>query len=199
MLDFKRDDTIKDNYIEEINNVIKKYEKTYYIGIGSLTNLSNYLKNCKIIPSIELVQMGGSANRREHNFNLDYNATKYVFSQDIKITLITSEITNNEKILITSSSPLYNIIQNSDSEVIKLLFLNIINFDVPFFLHDPLTLSYIINDDFLIFQPAKLSFLNSGEIMYNKCFESNIKISISAKYNQFIDYVYQIFNSLSFK
>ncbi len=197
---FKEDNTIGRNYIEEIRNVFEKNDKTYYLSIGALTNLSNFLKSTETLPNTEVVQMGGSEKRREHNFNLDLDAAQYVMSQDIKVTLITKEITNNSEILIGKPAPLYKLIQESNSEIFKLLFQNIIEFDFPFFLHDPLTLSYLIDERFLYFQHVKIN-LSEGinPFTCEPSKTSNIKISTKAHYKEFRDFVYEQFESINRK
>ena len=185
------DESIGTNYIEHITNILKKDEHTYYLCIGALTNVAHLLQNTTSPKDFHLVQMGGSEHRREHNFSLDLRAAQYVFSQDIRCTLIPSELTNNPQIMMSHpESPLVQRIERSTKPEFQLLLSNILNFGVPFFLHDPLASMAIIQEDIFRFEPVKVLFSeDNNRNTYQKSEKSKVRVAVEADYELFLEFV----------
>ena len=197
------DDPININTNEEIQKVLTNNEYTYYLSIGGLSNLAKYLESYPYQGNFELIQMGGSESRTETNFSWDVDAAIYVFSQEIKTTLITSEITNNKKLSINIQTPLYSKVKESKYELFQLLYKNMVKYGLTkekyrsFNLHDPLAATAIINDRFLSYKKGKVEFIldELGTYQRNKydfCEKGNVNISIDAKYDEFLEYVVQL-------
>jgi inosine-uridine nucleoside N-ribohydrolase len=186
----------KRDYSNQINEVLNRNNHTYYLCLGALTNIAEYLKNYDLNPNLTLIQMGGSERREEHNFSMDYESARYVFSQEIDAKLVTSEITNNREILITSETKLHELIRNSNLDMLQLLYKNIHRFKSPFYLHDPLTSTAVINDAFLEYKPGEVRFYDNHINKYEFNKEGKVQIAVGADYSNFMKYVCKQFQNI---
>ena len=92
-------DYIQNGYDENndaVNKIIEvalKNDKTYILGIGSITNIALAIKKePKIIDRIEIIWLGGNEmeykDNLEYNFKQDIEAVKIVFDSTVKMTIL---------------------------------------------------------------------------------------------------------------
>lgn len=182
-----------DSYLDSINTVIKNNDEVFYVCLSSLSNFNEYIQKFGNTPKLKLIQMGGNENRCEYNFLQDYDSAINIFNnRNLKKTLITSEITNNENIAITQNSGLYKLINSKKGKEYKLLkenmdtFFSLVN---KFYLHDPLTLSWIINPEHFEMRKGVITFIKNNSLYINKYnFNNNgdCNISINTNYKEFL-------------
>ncbi len=175
----------KHAYLDAIKGVVEGNKHVYYLGIGPMTTLANYLRVHNNHDKLTLVQMGGSNERSEFNFSGDIGATKYVFGSNIESFLVTSMITNNEE--NHASREFYESVKNSPLLLHKLLFSNIQRMR-NFYLHDPLTVATIIDEKIVDFQPMKMLF-TEGKQVFEPVKESNLRVSTNADYSKIVQMV----------
>ncbi len=177
------------NYINKMKQLLNK-NHIYYVNLSSLTNLSHFIDFAGVPDNMSLIQMGGSSFKKEHNFNLDFKSAHHVLSSGIKIKLITSEITNQQSLLIDNFSPFYQSLTNNP--IHSLIKDNIdyflSNIYPAFMLHDPLTISTILNPAFIAFKKGNVNF-NNGFNSYELNPKSSIELSVNADYDSFMKYV----------
>lgn len=81
---------------EAVNKIIEvalKYDKTYILGIGAITNIALAIKKePRIIDKIEVIWLGGNEigykDNLEYNFKQDIEAVKIVFNSKVKMTIL---------------------------------------------------------------------------------------------------------------
>lgn len=191
------------DYIGAIKSVIEEVGNIYFVGISSLTNLSNYIRTYpNDVNKIILYQMGGSERKYEYNFNLDAMAAENVLHSGMECYIVTSEITNNPAISVGMSSRLYSLFllhKKKGAKEFELLLENIENFP-RFNLHDPLTISTLMNKDFVKFEKYDVKFKweelghRAAINQYIRNQNSRISISTSCDYAKFMEWIEDIFS-----
>ena len=83
----------KNDAVNKIIEIALKNNKTYILGIGSITNIALAIKKePKIINKIEIIWLGGNElgykDNLEYNFRQDVEAVKIVFESKVKLTIL---------------------------------------------------------------------------------------------------------------
>jgi inosine-uridine nucleoside N-ribohydrolase len=186
-----------DNYLDAINTVIENNDEVYYLGLSCLSTFDEYIQKFGVSSNLKLVQMGGNETRYEYNFSQDMDSAIRVFNnRELEKILITSEITNNDEIKIKPNSELIKIINSKKGKEYDLLKKNIeifISLVGSFNLHDPLTLSYVFDNNFLDMKKGFVNFVEKEKFYINK-YDFNINgdtnISIDTNYSDFLKFLY---------
>lgn len=169
------DYSINTNYKKTIDNILEDNKQVHYLNIGPLTNLSEYLKeNPESAKKFNLVLMGCrfKKDRGEHNIKEDLPSARHVFSvKDLKKTVIPSDVTNNNAILVDSNSNIYK--RSLNSEFLKKVVVENMDFMPRFFLHDVVAELYLINESF--FKTVK------ADIRINEDCTSDYKLNPKSK------------------
>lgn len=162
----------KTSYLSAIKKVILRNSKTYYVCIGPQTNLAQFLRYApELALKLEIVMMAGTVNyrkkgRAEHNIRYDVGSAREVFYSDADKRYVLSDTTFNPALQVDEHHSIYKRLLDSDSPAKKILLKNFQNFFRRFypstFMHDPLTLSYVINQEFLTFNQRKLELGTDG-------------------------------------
>lgn len=207
------DPTIPVDYIDQIHNVIRKFESVEYVGLGSLTDLADYITFYGISPKMTLTQMGSSTYRREFNFGMNLNAAiKVITNPNMKIRLVASEITGVEQLSVHGYSDLFHKFHSHKEEPVYQLLLDNIeryyslfhNEQASFNLHDPLTFATLLSDRYVTFEPHRVQFeevsadgdIDGGPIAYcifTKDEKSLLQYSIKADYQAFMEFILRCF------
>lgn len=181
-------------FTKEIGDIVKNNKITEYLCIGPQSNLSKFLEEYpELANKINITIMGCRFNdlgRAEHNIKYDIPAAKKVLAFPIDKKYITSDVTNNDSLCITSKSATYERMSSSKwvgREIVKS------NFDEFFkklhpctFMHDPLTASTLVDDKIIKFETQKIVIDDLG---FCRKDESGISasISVSADYSRFMN------------
>lgn len=83
----------KNDAVNKIIEIALKNNKTYILGIGSITNIALAIKKePKIVNKIEIIWLGGNElgyeDNLEYNFRQDVEAVKIVFESKVKLTIL---------------------------------------------------------------------------------------------------------------
>lgn len=184
------------NYLSAIKKVVKNNEKTYYVCISPQSNLAEFLNYApELIPKLNVIIMGGSIQRKrndvEHNVRYDVDAARKVFNSNLSMRWVLSDITHNSAIQFNAHHPIYKRLQESEWPAKELLIKNCQNFFrklyPTIFMHDPLTLSYIIDPRFLNFEEHTLIMSEDGTMQLSEKGKKLI-ISASANYEEFMNF-----------
>lgn len=185
---------VNNNFLEEIKKVVEMNDVTHYVCIGPQSNISAFIKKYpELKGKIEILFMGGAINYRipncaEHNVKYDIKSAIEVFHSDWNKKYVLSDITFNEAIKVNQESQFFEELKNSDKphlnyiiESMKLLFNKL---EPKTYMHDPITLSYLINNQIIDFENKKISINGNGVMRIDPDGEETI-ISKSANYELF--------------
>lgn len=183
-----------DNFVQAIKDVVENNDKVYYVCLSTFTNLAKFLSSfISFTNKIEVVSMAGSKENvePEHNLRLDVNSARKVIDLGAIINLVTADITRNKQIELHPNSNIIQQLKNSKEglhkciyQLTKLWFKN----KVPTtYMHDPLTLSYLIHNKFLSFKKEKITFTDNG--YYTTGNGSEIRLCVSADYQGFMEFL----------
>ena len=188
----------KGNVLSTIKNIVENNSRTYYVCIGPQTNLTTFLECVPELKSkMDVVIMGGAINYRrkgmvEHNVRQDVRAARKVFNSDINMRWVLSDTTYKAELRIDRSHEIYKRMVRSNMRVAKLLLKNCQNFFRKVYpetyMHDPLTLSCIINPKFVRFGRKRLGMDEKG-IMHLCEDGKELLVSTDADYEKFMEFL----------
>jgi pyrimidine-specific ribonucleoside hydrolase len=134
----------------------------WYACIGPQSNLDLLLTRFPdITPNIKVLIMGGAfSGRSEHNIRYDEKAAERILASPVEKFYVPLEITTNEALKLNEHHLFYRALKSKGwQSLVKK------NFDLFFeklypesSLHDPFTLSYLIDPDILEFRKVGLEF-----------------------------------------
>jgi len=177
-------------------------QNTTLVAIGPLTNLAHALKHKSFHPR-EILFMGGIYNHAlypglvDHNINCDIGAACSIIESGHPLRLVTYDITmqtqfNRDDIRRVEScqTPFTSLL----SKLMTIWLDQIKKDDTP--LHDPLTISALLDKNFIEFKPARASIEVNGytnfELLSEKnTQETNILVSTHVEENQFKDWFFE--------
>ena len=188
----------KPNYLQAMKNLVQKNTKTYYVCISPQTNLAKFLEYAPELTSkLKILIMGGAINYRkkgiaQHNIRYDIKSAIKVFNSNAAKMYVLDDITFNPALKLDENHEIYKNIKNSNSPIKNLLLGNLQNFFKKLyptcFMHDPLTLSYLIKPGFLKFKRRKIELSSKGVMKFAKTGKLTT-ISISANYEDFMNFL----------
>ncbi|MCA9352023.1 nucleoside hydrolase [Patescibacteria group bacterium] len=185
---------VNTNFLEEIKKVIQKNDLTYYVCIGPQSNLAAFIKeNPELKNKVKILFMGGAIHYRipdspEHNIKYDVQSAIDVFHSDWDKKYVLSDVTFREEIKVTTESIFYKELSNLNKP-----HLNFIIESMKYFfnqvtpetcMHDPITLSYLIDNEILSFEKQKLNMDERGVMQINEDGHETL-VSKSANYDLF--------------
>ncbi len=186
---------VNNNFLEEIKKVIEKNELTHYVCIGPQSNLAAFIKKYPELKSkITILFMGGAINYRvpnspEHNVKYDVQSAIDVFHSDWNKKYVLSDVTFKEEIKIDKKSKMFKELEELDKphlnfiiESMNLLFKKV---TPETYMHDPITLSYLIDNQIINFERQKLKMSKRGIMQISPNGQETI-VSTSANYEAFL-------------
>ena len=188
----------------EIRKIIKNNKITYYICLGCQSNISKFINNNNDLrDKVKIIIMGGSLKRNKnysgHNIRCDIESAVNVFNSNWSKKYILGDITHNIKISINRKHKFVSrLLESKNIYLIFIaksinLFLNKYGY-THFWLHDPLTVSSLIDDRIIQFTSRKLSINEKGVISISSK-GINTLVSDSADYKLF----WKVFMERTFK
>lgn len=185
---------VQTNFVEQIKEVVEKNDLTYYVCIGPQSNLAKFIQtHPELQNKVEILIMGGAINYRhetlaEHNIRYDVEAAITVFNSNWKKKYVISDITFTEKIKIAEDTEFYKKLVALNNSFSKFLIESMQCFFKALFpatmMHDPLTLSCLINEHLIKFETKKLSMDEKGIMKLNEE-GKDIVVSTYADYEKF--------------
>lgn len=195
---------VNSKFLEAMKCVIEKNKITYYVCIGPQSNLSLFIKKYpKLKDKVKIIFMGGAINYRipncaEHNIKYDAKSAVDVFYSDWDKKYIISDTTFKQEIRVDEKSTFFLELKKMNKpcfdyivESIMCLFKKL---TPETYMHDPLTLSCLIDENIINFETKKISINNKG-IMRTSSAGRNTLVSTSADYDLF----WRIFRKRIFK
>lgn len=189
-----------EDFLQKIKEVISRNKYTYYVCISPQTNLAAFLDYAPgLISKFEVIIMGGAINYRkknvaEHNIRQDSASAIKVFHSDIPKKYVLSDITFNKELEINEGHPIYRKIENSESPIKDVLIKSFQNFFHKLYpscyMHDPLTLSYLIKPKFLSFEQNKIEINSKGIMQFSESGKLTT-VSKNADYQGFMKFLSQ--------
>jgi len=193
--DFKTD--LSKDFLKKIKRTIEKNEITYYVCIGPQSNLLKFIEKFpKLNKKVEILIMGGAINYRhkkkaEHNIRLDVDSAKKVFNSNWNKKYVLSDVTFKKEISIDKNSSIYLELKNLNKPSLKILLDSMNSFFEKRYpstiMHDPLTLSYLIDEKIIKFENKKIK-MNEKGIMTLSPKGKETSVSKSANYELFWKY-----------
>ena len=171
------DDLVKsckeEDYLSRIREVVERNEKTHYVCISPQTNLAEFLKSSPfpLRKKVEVLMMGGAINYRhpdkaEHNIRYDVESACDVFFNIVKKKYVLSDTTFRKEIEIHEEHPIYKRIENSPIKNLAIKSMqNFFDSCYPSTLmHDPLTLSCLIDPNLVSFEKKRMTMDEDGRM-----------------------------------
>jgi len=184
----------EDNSLKIMADIISKSSLTYYACIGPQSNLARLITVYPELKNkIKIIIMGGRINHQfirktEHNIRYDVKAAKIVFESSWNKKYILSDITRNNNLRITEKSSFYQEVAKSKKLHIRLIKESIDcwfkNMYPESYMHDPLTLLSVFNDEVVTFKKEHILLQDDGKMLLDKMGKSTI-ISSAANYDLF--------------
>jgi pyrimidine-specific ribonucleoside hydrolase len=191
-------------YISKIRRFVERNDETFYVCIGPQTNLANFLEAAPDLhEKLVLVMMGGAVDYRrgemaEHNIRYDIPAARKVFNALIPKHYVISDTTFNDKLIVDKHHNIYKRIAEK-SPLLQKSFDAFFDYCYPeSMMHDPLTLSTIIDPSFVQFERVKLHMDETGILRKNQT-DTYTKVSSSARYEEFMLFLEKRIESLLYK
>ena len=189
-----KDQPVNNHFLEEIKNIVENNEITHYVCIGPQSNLSKFIKEYpELKDKVKILLMGGAINYRhqdlaEHNVRYDIKSAINVFNSDWDKRYVLSDVTFKEDIKIDENSDFFKELKDLKKPHIDYIIKSMKCFFEKLFpatyMHDPLTLSYLIDKNIIEFDTKKLKINDGGIMMLSEDGKETI-MSISAKYDLF--------------
>jgi inosine-uridine nucleoside N-ribohydrolase len=180
----KKREKISKDYVSAIKNLDKKFTFLCISSQSELAKVVDVLKEKKA----NVIIMGGSTQKQEHNINCDIPAARKVLKSKISTKWIPSNLTMNDKIKIDKKHELYKKIAKSKSIASKYLKQNMDAFFkklYPYhFLHDPLEVSVLLDKKIIQFKRKTFELKKAQFIPSKKGFA--IDYGVKADYNRFL-------------
>jgi len=187
-------DVSTSNYLPAVRQVIQNNLKTYYICIGPQTNLATFIEFApELVSKLEVVIMGGAINYRkvDHNIRYDVKSARKVFASDINMRWVLRNTTFNPALKINKRHPIYKRLKESVLTAKEMLIKNFQNYfnklHSSTIMHDPLTLSYVINPKFITFEEKRIEMDKGGGFQFSERGRL-LTVSTAASYQKFMDF-----------
>ncbi len=191
------DKPLKYGYLDAISNILEQEDRVIYLNISSLSNIASIYKN--IPPAkqkIEHIQMGLThfADNNWHKFSdtnsaADIAATMYIYNNFCPSLTVGSHTTINDALRVHPETRLFRFLESSKLPISRLLLGSLQAFykrrGIWPAMHDPLTASCTLNQDFVTFKPHRIS-IEKGNYSFGH--GSELAISSSADYLKFMEY-----------
>ncbi len=187
---------VNENFLEEIKKVVEKNDITHYVCIGPQSNLAAFIRKYpKLKNKVKILFMGGTINYRipdcaEHNIKYDVQSAIDVFHSNWDKKYVLSDTTFREEIKIDKQSKMYKELEKSNKTHINFIIESMNSFFQKIGpetrMHDPLTLSYLINEQIIDFETQKLS-MNDRWIMKISPEGRETVVSKKANYELFLE------------
>jgi len=184
------DNKINYDFLESIIKVVKSNDVTYYLCIGPLSNLADFIKNNQHLKDkIKIIVMGGkielNKGTADRNIRQDVASAKLVFGSNWDIKWVIADTTFNDALKLDLHNELYSYLMEVDNMKSRLIIKNINNYikftGKPSYLHDPAVVAYLIDEKIIEFEHKNIIMLDNGEFRIDS---SGKLISIS----YFMDY-----------
>ncbi|MBD3361978.1 hypothetical protein GF358_04280 [Candidatus Woesearchaeota archaeon] len=180
----KTKEKINKKYVDAIKMLDDGFTYLCISPQSELAKVANILKKKKA----NIIIMGGSTKKQEHNIKCDIPAARKVLKAKLAAKWIPSDLTVNNKIKIDKKHPLYKKITKSKTIAAKYLKENtdlfFKNLYPDHFLHDPLAISILLDSKIIKFQNKKLELKKAQFIPSKEGF--SIQYGINADYNRFL-------------
>ena len=154
-----------DDYVSAMKDVIDKYNNVHYVCISPQTNLAGLLHTYpEVAPKLDITIMGGALKYRkpgpEHNIKYDIASARSVFESNTRKLYVVSDTTFKPELEVNEQHWLYQRLDRSEHPARHLLVRSMQNFFKKLhkstIMHDPLTLSGLIDNTILTYEPKKL-------------------------------------------
>jgi inosine-uridine nucleoside N-ribohydrolase len=184
---------VSSDFLQKAATSVKRNKTTWWVCIGPQSNLARFIKKHPSLKSkVKILIMGGRffpEDKAEHNIRYDARAAKAVFMSDWEKRYVFADITHNDKIKIDKKSPFYKRLAKIKKEHIRLLVKSMDPFFKRLFpqtfMHDPLTLSWLIDPKIISFSKKKLKMDMTGVITESKTGKTTT-VSQKADYARFM-------------
>lgn len=185
---------LETNFITSIQNLVKKNKYTYYICLGAQSNLAKFISHAEHLKDkTEIFIMGGSLNRSKskpgHNIIRDIDAARQVFNSNWNKKYVLGDVTHENEIKIDKTHPLLKRLSDKNNSISSFITNAITDFldtyhNQHFWLHDPLTVSGLLNENIISFTKRKIAMSNNG-VMYLENTGKETLVSTSVDFNLF--------------
>jgi inosine-uridine nucleoside N-ribohydrolase len=188
-------DELDFNYLEAIADVVKKNDRTYYVCISPQTNLSAFLDYAPELSSkLDIIIMGGTFNHdKEHNIAYDPRPALRVFNSNIRKLYVLKDITKNRSLEIGRNHRIMKLMESYDSPAARLVLESMNNWFTKVhpssYMHDPLTLSYLIDEDLVKFASESVIMDKNGRMKISDKGKF-VELSKAADYDVFMSMLY---------
>jgi len=169
---------INNDFLPSIQKVIEKNKLTHYMCLGPESNLSEFIDKYPHLKNrVEITIMGSSLHhnryRAGHNVHCDIKSAINVFNSDWDKKYVLGDITHKDEILINEKHNFFKELSSSKKDYLNFIAKSIKYFFnkygyVFFWLHDPLTVSSLINKDIIKFTNLKLRMNSKGVVSVSK-------------------------------
>lgn len=189
----QEDNKVNTDTSEAIANIVNSYESISYVCIGPLSNLSKFIIDYPLLAKkLNVTIMGGKLNlnpgRADRNIRQDLESAKNVFNSKLNMRFVIADTTFNDSIKLDMSSELYTYLFEVDNIKTRLIINGVNNFiektgRTPY-LHDPVTLASIIDQNVIQFEEKQILMLDNGEFKEDSNGKT-ISVSKSADFKLF--------------
>lgn len=187
----------KKDLTNEMQKIIQKNDHTYVVCLGPLSNIAEYLlRYPRMKDKISLIVMGGFIKgygklNIEHNILYDIPSAQKVLSSGINCRWVLGDHTYKDEISIIKQSEVVRKIKYSNKPYSNLIYQSLMaffnNLFPKSFMHDPLTLSFLIDKSIITFKKERIIITDRGLFKKSK---EGYATNISNKVN------YQRFNRM---
>ncbi len=194
---------IEENYCNLVKKICDENEEVIYIAIQGLSNLAVFLREFpEHAKKLTIYHMGATIKDADRgliqggtNMEADPLAAKFIYEAGLKLRVIGSHTTINDKIRINPESRIYKKLKESGNKAHSLLFAHLHDYydrrKLWPAMHDPLAVSAALGEKFVNFEETGLIFDEFGRYQLG----GGKTVFISAKkFNEegFMKYLYQL-------
>jgi pyrimidine-specific ribonucleoside hydrolase len=183
------------NYLEAIADVVKRNDRTYYVCISPQTNLSAFLDYApELAGRLDIIIMGGTFNHeKEHNIAYDPRSALRIFNSNLRKLYVLKDITKNKSLEVGRHHILLKLIESYDSPAARLALDSMNTWFTKVhpssYMHDPLTLSYLIDEDLVKFTSESVVMDKNGRMRISDKGKF-VELSKAADYDVFMSMLY---------
>ncbi|MBS9784147.1 nucleoside hydrolase [Candidatus Gracilibacteria bacterium] len=187
---------VDENFLEAIKQVVEKNEMTHYVCIGTQSNLAVFIKRYPHLKNkVKILFMGGAINYRkpncaQHNIKYDVPPAIEVFHSDWDKKYVLSDVTFREEIKIDKQSQMYKELKKLNKKHTNFIIESMNSLFEKLCpetrMHDPLTLSYLINEQIIDFETQKITMNEKGIMKLSPDGRETI-VSKKANYELFLE------------
>lgn len=159
----------KKDGVEALKEAILQHEDLVVVTLGALTNLASLiLEYPEVVKRIHKLYVMGTAvwlNLNEFNISCDPEAAAIVFSSSIPMKVVSLDVTFKCGL----SKEQVDILKSCKSDLVQTVLAMSEMWGEGMILHDPLTLSEAVKEQFVKFVPGNLKVELEGEFSRGKC------------------------------